>query len=171
MQQSRSSFSYNNNTTMSCLNWTSSESTNDDLGTVLPLPLKTTSKVDIIRPLEDLCGLKYACEGHLFNYRSPIAELNQMRKFTSRSSLKFNQDSLEMIARYVSRSNLFKCSLYYHIFLRYCDELKAFGDRLHLHRQNVSIPFKWKDAFNRRPFTKKTSLSKLVCIKCHISHI
>lgn len=106
---------------------------------ILSVPLKKTSEIDLVKPLKNLIALRFSTADNPENFNDAISELNKLRSLACVRAMDKNEAAIETVARY-------------------CDQLAALEGKIPA--QDVQIPFKWKDAFDKGSlFSGKMSLT------------
>lgn len=121
----------------------------------LAVPLKKTSEVDIIKPLANVISAYYSTADDPSNYNEALTELNKLRMNATWRTLDKHESSLD-------------------IMYRYYDQLTSLESKVP--PNDIQIPFKWKDAFDKGGFfsgTASLTLSSLsyekLCILFNIA--
>ncbi|KAL1132118.1 hypothetical protein AAG570_010076 [Ranatra chinensis] len=95
---------------------------------LLSVPLKKPSEVDLVKPLSNLISSTYSTADKPEDYSEQISELNKLRNTAVWRAFEKYESSLEVIYGYY-------------------DQLHALEAKIP--PNDVQIPFKWKDAFNK----------------------
>ncbi|XP_025832314.1 programmed cell death 6-interacting protein [Agrilus planipennis] len=95
---------------------------------LISIPLKKPSEVDIIKPLKNLIQSRYSTADNPEDYSDQINELSKLRNNAIWRAFEKYESSLEIVYGYY-------------------DQLVALESKLPV--QEVQIPFKWKDAFDK----------------------
>lgn len=95
---------------------------------ILAVPLKKPSDVEIVKPLQNLIASSYSTADKPEDYTEQIVEFSKLRNNAIWKAFEKYESSLEVIYSYY-------------------DQLHALEAKIP--PQDVQIPFKWKDAFNK----------------------
>ncbi|KYN03560.1 Programmed cell death 6-interacting protein [Cyphomyrmex costatus] len=106
------------------------------MATLIAIPLKNPSEVDVVKPLTNVIRSTYSGTGK--DYTDAVVEFGKLR----------NNALWRAFEKYESSLQVIYC---------YYDQLCALEGKIPTHE--LQIPFKWKDAFDRRIFGGKLSLT------------
>uniref|UniRef100_A0A0N5BXT9 BRO1 domain-containing protein n=1 Tax=Strongyloides papillosus TaxID=174720 RepID=A0A0N5BXT9_STREA len=97
----------------------------------IQIPLKSTSEVDLVKPLKNFVKTFYKLNDEQKNeVHEAISELNKLR---SKACCQGNEKSQAILD----------------LLLRYCDQLFAIENKLTITQTTNPVAFKWKDAFDK----------------------
>lgn len=66
---------------------------------ILPVPLKKTSDIDLVKPFKNLIALRFSTADNPENFNDAIAELNKLRSLACVRALDKNEAAIEIFAR------------------------------------------------------------------------
>ncbi|XP_011505396.1 PREDICTED: programmed cell death 6-interacting protein [Ceratosolen solmsi marchali] len=105
---------------------------------LISIPLKKSSDVDVIKPLQNLIKSTYSITSNQKDYIENIIEFSKLRKAALWKVFEKYDSSLEIIYRYY-------------------DQICALEGKIPVNE--LQIPFRWKDAFDRTIFGGKSNLT------------
>lgn len=105
---------------------------------LIAVPLKKPSDIDVIKPLENVIKSTQSLAASDKDYMDGIMEFSKLRKNALWRAFEKFESSLELICRYY-------------------DQICALEEKIPTNE--LQIPFKWKDAFDRTVFGGKLSLT------------
>lgn len=101
------------------------------MATFLAVPLKKTYEIDLVKPLKHVISSSYNSADNPVDYSESLNELSKLRTTATWKTLDKHESALEVIYRYY-------------------DQLNALESKVP--PQDIQIPFKWKDAFDKGSF-------------------
>lgn len=101
------------------------------MASFIALPLKKTSEIDLVKPLKSVFSSFCVAADEPVNYDESLNELNKLRMNSTWRTLDKHENSLDVMTRYYDQLNYLDAK---------CPAVE------------FSIPFKWKDAFDKGSF-------------------